>query len=154
MFRNIVIAALASLLLAGCASGTFKTIGDVFSIASKASVPASSVLVASNGFAIVERTATNYLGLPACSGSKVTPICKTVPGAKAIKSAMATGIDARNTLIGLLKNVCPQIFPAADGTPADPSATCTAAIPVASYDTLNATIGTLQRAFLQYGVTG
>lgn len=97
------------------------------------SISPQAASAAVSSFNTLETIATGYLQLPLCgSGAPVT--CRTAAATKAIIPAFRTGRTARNQVLAALNS------------------STGAAIPVLSYNTLTATIATLQSAYAQYNM--
>jgi hypothetical protein len=127
MKKLLAIGGLA-LALSGCQSIT-----QAWDVATSTSVPAQYALAAANSFDAIEAVATGYLQLPPCGGTVV--VCRNSAAAAKIIPAVRSGRAARNSIEGLL------------------NANSGAAIPVASYNTLEASISTLQSIYTQYNVS-
>jgi hypothetical protein len=133
MRKLFAITALAlGLALGGCSTPFGQKISGVYSAITGATVDAKSVIVASNIFDGLERTATNYLTLKKCNGS--TPVCRDPGATKAIIPAIRSGRVARNNLQQFMKDHPGQLGPSG------------------LYDALQASIGTLQSTFTQYNI--
>ena len=129
----VVAVVLSPLLMAQSAPSGCQTLENTYNIATSASVPAQYAVAAANSFDAIEAVATGYLQLPPCGGSVVT--CRNAAVVAKIIPAVRSGRVARNVIEGLL------------------SASGGAAIPVASYNTLEASIATLQGIYAQYNVS-
>ena len=133
MRKLFIAAALAcSVTLGGCATQFGQKVEGVYSAITGATVDPQSVIVASNIFDGLERTATNYLRLKRCNGS--TPICRDPGATKAIIPAIRSGRVARNNLQQFMHDHPGQLGP------------------TGLYDALQASISTLQQAFTQYNI--
>jgi hypothetical protein len=117
-------------LVAALALGACSTVQGVLNAAS---LSPAAVIVVGNGFDAAEATATNYLTLPACATGGPT-ICRTPAAVKAIVPIVRAGRQERNAL------------EAACGA----STSSTAC--VSAYQSLSATVNSLQSLFTQYGV--
>jgi hypothetical protein len=98
-----------------------------------ASVKPQSALVAANSFDALETIATGYLELPPCTTTQLAA-CRNQTAAAKIGPAVRSGRTARNQIEALLQ------------------ANAGAAIPVASLNTLQAAIATLQSIYTQYNI--
>jgi hypothetical protein len=125
--RSVILATSVAVGLSGCAAF------QALETASNATVSPQSVLVAANAFDAAETIATGYLSLPLC-GPTAPVTCRSAAAAAKIIPAARSGQKARDNLEGLLK--------AANGGP----------VPVASYNTLEAAVSTLQNVYTQYGI--
>jgi hypothetical protein len=117
-------AAMLGLSLAGC---NFPLLNP-----SATSISAQYALAAANSFDAIESAATAYLSLPPCTG--VVAACRNQKAVPSIKKAVLAGRGARNQIEALL---------AQSGG---------AAIPVASYNNLQAAIATLQNLYSVYNI--
>lgn len=125
---------LLGLALSGCASTQFgQKVEGVVSAITGATVDPKAVIVASNVFDGLERTATNYLNLEKCSALS-GPICRDPGATLKITPAIRSGRVARNNLQQFLKDHPGQLGP------------------MGLYDTLQASITTLQSVFTEYNV--
>jgi hypothetical protein len=116
------------LSLGGCASWQ-----NAWNTLTSASVSPQVVFVAGNTFDALEATATNYLRLKKCSATS-GPICRD-PGATAkLIPAVRAGRVARNNLEQFLVDHPGQLGP------------------TGLYDTLQASISTLQSVIAQYNI--
>ena len=97
-------------------------------------VSPSQVVIAGNSFDALEATATNYLRLPTCPVQ--APVCKNSASVGPIVSAVHAGRTARTDMIGYVT--------------ANPGQ----AVPVSRYDTLKASVDSLNTLFAQYNVKG
>lgn len=124
------------LALGGCAQwqAVEHKISTVYSAVTGATVSGQAVIVASNLFDGLERTATNYLRLAKCNGS--TPVCRDPTATKVIIPAVRSGRDARDTLQQFMKDHPGQLGPQG------------------LYDALQASIDTLQKIYAQYQIGG
>lgn len=123
-----------SLSLGGCASTQFgQKIEGVVSAITGATVDPQAVIIASNVFDGLQRTATNYLKLPRCTGSN-GPVCRDSNATAKIVPAVRSGRVARNNLQQFLKDHPGELGP------------------TGLYDALQAAITTLQGAFTEYNV--
>lgn len=129
--KKFLIIALA-IGLAGCTSelAKFKAAYDVVT---SSSVSPTMVYVAANTFDALEATATNYLRLPKCGG--LSTVCRNQAAVMTIIPAVRSGRVARNNLEQFLKDHPGQLGPQG------------------LYDSLSASIGTLQTIFSQYNIT-
>jgi hypothetical protein len=116
-----------ALALSGCAE-----VGSVIGV--NPTVPGKTVLIAANSFDALETVGTAYLTLPLCGSAGASAACHTAAAKAAIVPAIKTGRTARNQLEALLQ--------ANNG----------GNIPVASYNTLEAAIATLQSLYTQYNI--
>ncbi len=114
----------AGLHLAGCASLT--TLAG-------ATVNPNYAYAAAQTFDAAETTADAYLRLPPCAAGG-PPLCRKAAAVKAIVPAIRTGRTARKAVVAALQ--------AANG----------GAIPVASYNTLQGAIETLNAAYANYSI--
>jgi hypothetical protein len=130
--KKLLIAAVLALGLTGCATQFGQKVEGVYSAITGATVDPQSVIVASNIFDGIERTATNYLRLKRCNGS--TPICRDPGATKVIIPAIRSGRVARNNLQQFMKDHPGQLGPSG------------------LYDALEESISTLQQAFAQYNI--
>jgi hypothetical protein len=134
--RKLITGAVLALGLAlgGCASmQSFENkVSTVYSAVTGATVSPQAVLVASNLFDGLERTATNYLRLPKCNGS--TPVCRDKSATKAILPAIRSGRVARNNLQQFFKDHPNQLGPSG------------------LYDALQSSINTVQSIYAQYQI--
>lgn len=140
MLRSLRLFAVAALIglvapsLGACTTFTQK-FEAVASAVSGATVDPQAVLIASNTFDGLQRTATNYLRLKRCSAVS-GPICRSPEATKKIIPAIRAGRVARNNLQLFLKQ-----HPGALG-------------PQGLYDSLQAAITTLQSVFDTYNIGG
>jgi hypothetical protein len=133
MRKLLAISALAiGLALGGCATQFGQKIEGAYSVITGATVSPQSVIVASNIFDGLERTATNYLTLKKCNGS--TPVCRDSGATKVIVPAIRSGRVARNNLQQFFKDHPGQLGPQG------------------LYDALQSSISTLQQVFTQYNI--
>jgi hypothetical protein len=133
MRKLFAITALAlALSVGGCATPFGQKVEGVVSAITGATVSPQAVIVASNVFDGLERTATNYLRLKKCNGS--TPICRDPGATKAIIPAIRSGRVARNNLQQFMTDHPGQLGP------------------TGLYDALQSSINTLQSAFAQYNI--
>jgi hypothetical protein len=130
--KKLLIAAVLALGLSGCATQFGQKVEGVYSAITGATVDPQSVIVASNIFDGLQRTATNYLRLKKCNGS--TPICRDPGATGKIIPAIRSGRVARNNLQQFMKDHPGQLGP------------------TGLYDALEASISTLQLAFAQYNI--
>jgi hypothetical protein len=133
--NKLVIAALvlSPLLMAQSAPSGCTSVENAWNVATSTSVPAQYALAAANSFDAIEAVATGYLQLPPCGGAVVT--CRQSAIVAKIVPAVRSGRAARNAIEGLL------------------ASTSGAAIPVVTYNTLEASIATLQSIYTQYNVS-
>lgn len=115
--------ALGCVSLAGCAG-----------LLPSASASPQSALVAANSFDALETVATGYLELPHCATSS-SAACRNASAVASIVPAVRTGRTARNQIEALLQ--------ANNG----------GAIPLATYNTLSASIATLEAVYAQYSIS-
>ncbi|SRR5579883_1916134 len=127
--RNLLLAAALTLALSGCAE-----FQKAYNALTGATISPSTVYIAANAFDAVEQTATNYLKLPACSGSS-GPVCRSAAAVKAIVPAVRSGRIARNQLEA-------QINASGGGAP----------ISTSLYQTLVGATNSLRQIFAQYGI--
>jgi hypothetical protein len=133
MRKLFAIAALAcAVALGGCSTQFGQKLEGAYSAITGATVTAQSVIVASNIFDGLERTATNYLTLKKCNGS--TPVCRDPGATKIIVPAVRSGRVARNNLQQFFKDHPGQLGPSG------------------LYDALQSSISTLQQVFTQYSI--
>lgn len=126
---------LTSLILAGVlALGGCSAITQAWDVATATSVPPQYALAAANSFDAVETVATGYLQLPACGSVGASVACQNAVAVAKIVPAVRSGRAARNAIETLLNQ------------------NSGAAIPVASYNTLEAAISTLQTIDSQYNI--
>ena len=126
---------LASLIIvAALALGGCSTITQAWDVATATSVPPQYALAAANSFDAVETVATGYLQLPACGSTGASVACRNAVAVAKIVPAVRSGRAARNAIETLLGQ------------------NSGAAIPVASYNTLEAAISTLQTINSQYNI--
>lgn len=130
--KKLLIAAALALSLGGCASQFGQKVEGVVSAITGATVSPQAVLVASNVFDGLERTATNYLRLKRCNGT--TPICRDPSATKVLIPAIRSGRVARNNLQQFMTDHPGQLGP------------------TGLYDALQSSINTLQSAFAQYNI--
>lgn len=132
--KKIFICALVSLSLSGCAAmqKVGAGIGNAWSVATGASVPASSVVITSNTLDALEATATNYLSLPLC-GTAITA-CRNRAATRPIENAVRAARVARNNLEAFQRANPGQL--GASGL----------------YNALQSAVSTLQGVLAQYGV--
>lgn len=119
----------ALLLIPAIALGGCSTLGTL----TGASVKPQAALVAANSFDALETVATGYLQLPPCTTTQIAA-CRNQTAAAKIAPAVRSGRTARNQIEGLLQ------------------ANAGAAVPVASINTLQAAIATLQSIYAQYNI--
>lgn len=134
MIKKLAAIIIVGSLLTGCTTFGQKLEG-VVSAVTGATVDPQAVIVASNAFDGLERTATNYLTLKKCSAVS-SPICRDVKATKAIIPAIRSGRVARNNLQAFLVQHPGQLGPQG------------------LYDSLQAAISTLQSVFSQYSIGG
>lgn len=127
MKAHALLIALALPALAGCGATS------MLSSLTGASVKPQAALVAANSFDALETAGTGYMQLPLCAAAS-SPACRTQAAAAQIVPAVRVGRKARDQIEGLL---------AANGG---------AAVPVASLNSLNAAIATLQSVYAQYSI--
>lgn len=127
-----VVALACAVTLGGCATQFGQRMEGAYSAITGATVSPQAVIVASNIFDGLERTATNYLRLTKCNGS--TPVCRDPGATKVIVPAVRSGRVARNNLQQFFKDHPGQLGPSG------------------LYDALQASISTLQLAFTQYNI--
>ena len=126
---------LASLILvAALALGGCSAITQAWDVATATSVPPQYALAAANSFDAIETVATGYLQLPACGSVGASVACRNAAAVATIVPAVRSGRAARNAIETLLGQ------------------NSGAAIPVASYNTLEAAISTLQTINSQYNI--
>lgn len=113
------------ILLGGCAT---------FSLITGSSVSPQAAIAAANAFDAIEPAATVYLRLPPC-GPTVAPTCRNAAAVAKLVPAIRSGRVARNQLEALL------------------TANGGAAIPIATYNTLEAAITTLQAVNTQFNIS-
>lgn len=128
--RKLVIALVAALSLASCAS-----VSNTFDKLTGSSVSTNAVYVAANTFDALEVTGTNYLRLPKCTGSN-GPACRDPAVTAKIVPAIRAGRVARVNL---------QAFQKANPGALGPSGL---------YNALVAANSTLQGVYSQYNVGG
>lgn len=126
-------AALAAGLSALALTGGCAQLENAWNAATGASVSPQVVIVAANSFDALEATATNYITLPACTGSN-GPVCADPAAVAKIVPAVRAGRIARDNL---------EAFLAAHPDELGPSGL---------YDALTGAISTLQGAFAQFNV--
>ena len=126
--KTVILASACALALAGCS--TLSTLGVI----AGTSVSPQTALVLANSFDAIETVATGYLQLPPCGST--TGVCRQQAAVANIVPAIRSGRTARNQIEALLK------------------ANTGAAIPIASYNTLDAAITTLQSVYSQYNIKG
>lgn len=131
--RKIFISiALAASLASLPACTTFQKIGQAIEVAGDVKVKSKTAYIAINVFNAAERSATNYLKLPPCTG--VGNLCRVKGAAEAIDASFNAGIKARNDLRAFMK--------ANPGTLAD----------AGLYNTLVAATESLQNIMNIYGI--
>lgn len=118
--------------LSGCAGLT--TIENAIGTVEGTSISPQAAATAIYAFNAVETVATGYGQLPSCNKAGAPITCNTPQALAAIKPAILSGRAAKNNLLGLLQSN--------NG----------GAIPVASYNTLEAAISSLQNVYVQYGI--
>ena len=123
------LAILGALALATALSGC-----NTLSVISGAAISPQSADVAINSFDVLEASATAYLSLPTCGAPSATVVCKNLTAAAKIIPAVKSGRVARDQILALL------------------NANSGAAIPVATYNTLEAVITTLQGVNSAYNI--
>ena len=123
------LAILGALALATVLSGC-----NTLSVISGAAISPQSADVAIKSFDVLEASATAYLSLPTCGAPGATVVCKNLTAAAKIISAVKSGRVARDQILALL------------------NANSGAAIPVATYNTLEAVITTLQGVNSAYNI--
>jgi hypothetical protein len=134
MKKLFAITALAlGLALGGCSTPFGQKVEGVVSAITGATVSPQAVIVASNVFDGLERTATNYLRLKRCNGTN-GPICRDPGATKALIPAIRSGRVARDNLQQFMKDHPGQLGPSG------------------LYDALQTSINTLQAVFAQYNV--
>lgn len=134
MRKLFAIAALTiAVTLGGCATQFGQKVEGVVSAITGATVSPQAVIVASNVFDGLERTATNYLRLTRCNGTN-GPICRDPNATKTLIPAIRSGRVARNNLQQFMTDHPGQLGPSG------------------LYDALQASITTLQNVFAQYNV--
>lgn len=119
-------------LLSGCAGLT--TVENAIGAVEGTSISPQAAATAIYAFNAVEAVATGYGQLPSCNTPGAPITCNTPQAIAAIKPAILSGRAARVSLRALLQS--------SGG----------AAIPVASYNTLEAAISSLQSVYVQYGI--
>jgi hypothetical protein len=112
--------------LSGCVTDSVEALFSV-------SASPQSALVAANSFDALETMATGYLSLPACA-SGGSAACRNATAAAKIAPAVRSGRTARNQVEAMLQ--------ANNG----------GKIPVATIQTLQAAIATLQAVYAQYNI--
>ena len=127
-----ILALVLALGLAGCAADVAK-FKAAYDVVTSSSVSPTMVYVAANTFDALEATATNYLKLPKCGGS--ANICRNQAAVVKIIPAVRAGRVARNNLEQFLKDHPGQLGPQG------------------LYDSLTASITTLQTIYSTYNVT-
>ena len=123
------LAILGALALATALSGC-----NTLSVISGAAISPQSADVAINSFDVLEASATAYLSLPTCGAPGATVVCKNLTAAAKIIPAVKSGRVARDQILSLL------------------NANSGAAIPVATYNSLEAVITTLQGVNSAYNI--
>jgi pyrimidine deaminase RibD-like protein len=123
------VAALA-LALSGCS-----TVTTLYGELSATTIPPQTALVAANSFDVIETTATAYLSLPACGSVGATIACRNAAAVAKIVPSIRAGRVARNGVEALLR------------------ANSGAAIPVATYNTLQSAVATLQGVYAAYNIS-
>ena len=118
------------LALAGCAK-----VEQAWNVATSASVPAQYAYAAANSFDAIEAAATAYIQLPLCGSQGASVACRNATATAKIVPAVRSGRAARNQIEALLGQ------------------NSGAAIPVATYNTLEAAINTLQAIDAQYNIS-
>lgn len=134
--RNLIaiVALSLGLVLGGCANtGLGQKVEGVVSAITGATIDPQAVIVASNVFDGLERTATNYLRLKRCSSTN-RPICRDPAATMKIVPAIRSGRVARNNLQQFMSDHPGQLGPSG------------------LYDALQASITTLQSVFTEYNV--
>jgi hypothetical protein len=96
--RNFLFAAAAILALGGCAQ-----LQSDWAALNGTTVSPQAVYIAANAFDAVEQTATNYLRLPACSGSN-GPVCRNATAVKQIVPLVRSGRVARKKLEAAIRD--------------------------------------------------
>ena len=128
-------ALLLSVVLGGCATQFGQRVEGIASALSGATVDPQAVIIESNAFDGVERTATNYLRLVKCS-SATGPICRDPQVTKKLVPAIRSGRVARNNLQAFLVQHPGQLGPQG------------------LYDALAAAVNTLQTIIAQNNIGG
>lgn len=130
--RKSIIAIIALSLLTGC-SAELQKFKSAYDVVTSSSISPTMVYVAANTFDALEATATNYLRLPKCGGSSI--ICRNQSAVAVIIPAIRSGRVARNNLEQFLKDHPGQLGPKG------------------LYDSLTASIDTIQKIYTQYNIT-
>ncbi|HZP68387.1 MAG TPA: hypothetical protein VFB29_00470 [Pseudolabrys sp.] len=128
--RKLALAGAMALALfgSGCAN-----VQNAWNVLTEAQVSPQVVLVAANTFDALEATATNYLRLPKCTGTN-GPVCRSAEATAKLIPAIRAGRVARNNLEQFLTD-----HPGSLG-------------PQGLYDSMQASITTLQTVLTQYNV--
>lgn len=132
--KKLLAIALLALSLGGCASlNTFKDkVETAWSVVTQASVSPQAVIIAANAFDGLEATATNYLTLTRCNGTKA--ICRDPGATKKLIPVIRSGRTARDKLIQFLDEHPGQLGDKG------------------LYDALNAAIDGIKAVVVQYNI--
>lgn len=131
--RKIILAIMLSFsLVALPACSTVQTIDNAIGVVAQTKVKSKTAYVAINVFNAAERSVTNYLKLPLCTG--VGNLCRVMGAAEALDAPFNSGIKARNDLRAFMK--------ANPGTLAD----------AGLYNTLVSATSSLQSIMAIYGI--
>ena len=126
--RKILLFGAVAFALSGCAAL------DGGAILVSSTVNPNYAYAAVQTFDVAETTADGYLRLPACVAGAISHVCRDRGAVAKIVPLVRTGRTARNAVKAALR--------ASNGGP----------IPVVSYNTLQAVVGTLQSVYANYGV--
>jgi hypothetical protein len=132
--RKLALALVLSLAVGGCAGITkqIQTVENAVGVVAKVKVKSKTAYIAINVFNAAERSATNYLRLPPCTGAG--NLCRAAGAAEAIDAPFNAGIKARDDLRAFMR--------ANPGTLAD----------AGLYDSLVAATTSLQNIMAIYGI--
>lgn len=99
-FLSTALALIVALSVMGCAR-QIQEARDFVSTVTSTSVTPRDAYIAINGFDAVEATATNYLRLPRCNGSR--PLCRSPAATPEIIRGIRAGRVARNDVKSYLR---------------------------------------------------
>lgn len=136
----LALVAAGALVLGGCAQTmqefkTFETTAsNAIGVLASTKVNSKTAYIAINAFNAAERSVTNYLNLPLCTGAGT--LCQVAGAADALDQPFHAGIKARNDLRAFMR--------ANKGTLAD----------AGLYNTLRSATASLQSIMALYGIGG